>query len=80
MAAARQLLVPGQGGFALPSAGGLGGRRTGPSPLAQVLAGVIVVVVDVDVDVEVADAKHLTGIAAALRACPSVETVERVRR
>jgi hypothetical protein len=26
---------------------------------------------DVDVDVEVADAKHLTGIAAALRACPS---------
>ena len=34
---------------------------------------------DVAVDVEVADAKHLTGIAAALRACPSVEIVERVR-
>jgi GTP pyrophosphokinase/guanosine-3',5'-bis(diphosphate) 3'-pyrophosphohydrolase len=34
---------------------------------------------DVDLDVEVADARHLTGIAAALRACPSVETVERAR-
>jgi len=34
---------------------------------------------DVDVDVEVADARHLTGIAAALRACPAVETVGRVR-
>jgi GTP pyrophosphokinase/guanosine-3',5'-bis(diphosphate) 3'-pyrophosphohydrolase len=32
---------------------------------------------DVDFDVEVKDAKHLTHIAAALRACQSVETVER---
>ncbi len=32
---------------------------------------------DVDFDVEVKDARHLTHIAAALRACPSVETVER---
>lgn len=32
---------------------------------------------DVDVDLEVKDARHLTHIAAALRACPSVETVER---
>ncbi len=32
---------------------------------------------DVDFDVEVRDARHLTHIAAALRACPSVETVER---
>ncbi len=34
---------------------------------------------DVDFDIEVKDAKHLTHIAAALRACPSVETVDRVR-
>ncbi len=34
---------------------------------------------DVDFDVEVKDAKHLTHIAAALRACPSVETVDRAR-
>ncbi len=34
---------------------------------------------DVDLDVEVTDARHLTGLAAALRACPEVETVERAR-
>jgi guanosine-3',5'-bis(diphosphate) 3'-pyrophosphohydrolase len=34
---------------------------------------------DVDFDVEVKDARHLTHIAAALRACPSVETVERTQ-
>ncbi len=34
---------------------------------------------DVDVDVEVLDARHLTHIAAALRACPEIETVERVK-
>ncbi len=34
---------------------------------------------DVDFDVEVRDARHLTHIAAALRACPSVDTVERAR-
>jgi GTP diphosphokinase / guanosine-3',5'-bis(diphosphate) 3'-diphosphatase len=34
---------------------------------------------DADFDIEVRDAKHLTHIAAALRACPSVETVDRVR-
>jgi guanosine-3',5'-bis(diphosphate) 3'-pyrophosphohydrolase len=34
---------------------------------------------DVDIDVEVRDAKHLTNIAAALRACPPVETVDRTR-
>ncbi|HYE42202.1 MAG TPA: RelA/SpoT AH/RIS domain-containing protein, partial [Caulobacteraceae bacterium] len=34
---------------------------------------------DVDFDVEVVDARHLTHIAAALRACPSVETVDRVK-
>ena len=33
--------------------------------------------VDVDIDVDVTDAKHLTHIAAALRANPSVETVDR---
>lgn len=32
---------------------------------------------DVDFDVEAKDARHLTHIAAALRACPSIETVER---
>jgi GTP pyrophosphokinase/guanosine-3',5'-bis(diphosphate) 3'-pyrophosphohydrolase len=32
---------------------------------------------DVDIDVDVTDAKHLTHIAAALRANPSVETVDR---
>jgi GTP pyrophosphokinase/guanosine-3',5'-bis(diphosphate) 3'-pyrophosphohydrolase len=34
---------------------------------------------DVDLDVEVVDAKHLTHLKAALRACPAVETVERLR-
>ena len=34
---------------------------------------------DVDFDLEVKDARHLTHIAAALRACPSVETVERAQ-
>ena len=34
---------------------------------------------DVDIDVDVNDARHLTHIAAALRAPPSVETVERRR-
>ncbi|MFI4976216.1 MAG: RelA/SpoT family protein [Caulobacterales bacterium] len=34
---------------------------------------------DVDVDIEVKDARHLTNIAAALRANPSVETVERAK-
>lgn len=34
---------------------------------------------DVDIDVEVHDARHLTHIAAALRACPAVETVDRSR-
>jgi len=33
----------------------------------------------VDIDLEVVDARHLTHIAAALRACPSVETVDRAR-
>ncbi|MEO7027032.1 MAG: RelA/SpoT AH/RIS domain-containing protein, partial [Caulobacteraceae bacterium] len=32
---------------------------------------------DVEFDIEVRDARHVTHIAAALRACPSVETVER---
>jgi GTP pyrophosphokinase/guanosine-3',5'-bis(diphosphate) 3'-pyrophosphohydrolase len=32
---------------------------------------------DVDIDVDVNDVRHLTHIAAALRANPSVETVER---
>ena len=34
---------------------------------------------DVDVDVEVLDARHLTHISAALRACPEIETVDRVK-
>jgi guanosine-3',5'-bis(diphosphate) 3'-pyrophosphohydrolase len=34
---------------------------------------------DVDIDVDVQDAKHLTHIAAALRANPSVETVDRAK-
>ncbi|MFC3069831.1 RelA/SpoT family protein [Phenylobacterium soli] len=34
---------------------------------------------DVDIDVEVNDARHLTHIAAALRANPSVETVDRIK-
>jgi GTP diphosphokinase / guanosine-3',5'-bis(diphosphate) 3'-diphosphatase len=34
---------------------------------------------DVDMDIEVKDARHLTHISAALRACPSVETVDRAR-
>jgi GTP pyrophosphokinase/guanosine-3',5'-bis(diphosphate) 3'-pyrophosphohydrolase len=34
---------------------------------------------DVDFDVEVKDARHLTHIAAALRANPSIETVERAK-
>jgi GTP pyrophosphokinase/guanosine-3',5'-bis(diphosphate) 3'-pyrophosphohydrolase len=32
---------------------------------------------DADIEIEVQDARHLTHIAAALRACPAVETVER---
>ena len=32
-----------------------------------------------DIDIEVKRARHLTHIAAVLRACPSVETVERAR-
>jgi GTP diphosphokinase / guanosine-3',5'-bis(diphosphate) 3'-diphosphatase len=34
---------------------------------------------DVDLDIEVRDARHLTHIAAALRACPAIETVDRLR-
>jgi GTP pyrophosphokinase/guanosine-3',5'-bis(diphosphate) 3'-pyrophosphohydrolase len=34
---------------------------------------------DVDFDIEVRDARHLTLIAAALRACPPVETVDRAK-
>ena len=34
---------------------------------------------DVDLDIDVTSARHLTNIAAALRACPSVETVDRVK-
>jgi GTP pyrophosphokinase/guanosine-3',5'-bis(diphosphate) 3'-pyrophosphohydrolase len=34
---------------------------------------------DVDFDLDVMDAKHLTHIAAALRACPPIETVDRVK-
>ncbi len=34
---------------------------------------------DVDFDIEVVDARHLTHISAALRACPSVESVDRVK-
>jgi GTP diphosphokinase / guanosine-3',5'-bis(diphosphate) 3'-diphosphatase len=34
---------------------------------------------DVDVDVEVVDLRHLTHLAAALRACPAVDTVDRAR-
>ena len=34
---------------------------------------------DVQFDVEVRDARHLTNIQAALRACPPIETVERAR-
>jgi GTP pyrophosphokinase/guanosine-3',5'-bis(diphosphate) 3'-pyrophosphohydrolase len=34
---------------------------------------------DVDFDIEVKDARHLTHIAAALRACPEVETVDRAK-
>jgi guanosine-3',5'-bis(diphosphate) 3'-pyrophosphohydrolase len=34
---------------------------------------------DADFDIDVRDARHLTNIAAALRACPPVETVERAR-
>ena len=34
---------------------------------------------DVDFDIDVIDARHITHITAALRACPSVETVDRVR-
>ncbi|MBV9511261.1 MAG: bifunctional (p)ppGpp synthetase/guanosine-3',5'-bis(diphosphate) 3'-pyrophosphohydrolase, partial [Caulobacteraceae bacterium] len=34
---------------------------------------------DVDIDIDVRDARHLTNIAAALRACPPIETVERPR-
>ncbi len=34
---------------------------------------------EVEFDIEVKDARHLTTIAAALRACPSVEDVDRTR-
>jgi GTP pyrophosphokinase/guanosine-3',5'-bis(diphosphate) 3'-pyrophosphohydrolase len=34
---------------------------------------------DVEIDVEVEDARHATMIMAALRANPSVESVERAR-
>ena len=34
---------------------------------------------DVDFDIDVIDARHITHIIAALRACPSVETVDRAR-
>jgi len=34
---------------------------------------------DADFDVEVKDARHLTHVAAALRACPAVETVDRAQ-
>jgi GTP pyrophosphokinase/guanosine-3',5'-bis(diphosphate) 3'-pyrophosphohydrolase len=34
---------------------------------------------DTDVELEVRDVRHLTNISAALRACPTVETVERAR-
>jgi GTP pyrophosphokinase/guanosine-3',5'-bis(diphosphate) 3'-pyrophosphohydrolase len=34
---------------------------------------------DVDFDIDVIDARHITHITAALRACPSVEIVDRVR-
>ena len=34
---------------------------------------------DLDFDVDVHDARHLTHISAALRACPAVETVERAK-
>jgi len=34
---------------------------------------------DVDFDIDVKDARHLTNIAAALRANPSVETVDRAK-
>ena len=34
---------------------------------------------DADFEIEVKDARHLTHIAAALSACPPVETVERAR-
>ena len=34
---------------------------------------------DLDFDIDVTDARRLTHIAAALRACPSVETVDRTR-
>ncbi|HWA62269.1 MAG TPA: ACT domain-containing protein, partial [Caulobacteraceae bacterium] len=34
---------------------------------------------DVTFDIEVRDVRHLTHIAAALRACPSVETVDRLQ-
>jgi guanosine-3',5'-bis(diphosphate) 3'-pyrophosphohydrolase len=34
---------------------------------------------DVDFELEVRDVRHLTNIAAALRACPAVETVERAK-
>jgi GTP pyrophosphokinase/guanosine-3',5'-bis(diphosphate) 3'-pyrophosphohydrolase len=34
---------------------------------------------DVDFELDVRDARHLTNIAAALRACPPIETVERPR-
>ena len=37
------------------------------------------IVADLDFDIEVRDARHLTNIAAALRACSAIDTVERAR-
>ena len=34
---------------------------------------------DAEFEIEVRDARHLTHIAAALRACPSVEEVDRAK-
>jgi guanosine-3',5'-bis(diphosphate) 3'-pyrophosphohydrolase len=34
---------------------------------------------DTDIELEVRDLRHLTNISAALRACPTVEGVERAR-
>ena len=36
--------------------------------------------IEYDIDLEVKDARHLTNIAAALRANPAIETVERSKR
>ena len=34
---------------------------------------------DLEVDIDVMDARHVTNIMAALRACPAVETVDRLK-